>query len=169
MSDPLNSTARRIVLGIDPGAHGAVAVFVDGKLDAIFDTPALEEKSGRPAVNAPLLASLVAKTHATAAFCEFVGARPTDAKASAFAFGRSRGVLEGICGALTLPISFITPQTWKRLASIAPGTEAKDTARAVAIAKWPHMAEMFARKKDIDRAEACLIGWAALQREGRNV
>lgn len=169
MSDLLNSTALRIVLAIDPSAHGAFAVFVDGKLDAVFDTPALEEKSGRPAVNAPLLASLIAETHATAAFCEFVGARPTDAKASAFAFGRSRGVIEGVCGSLSIPLAFSAPQTWKRLAGIAPGTETKDTARAVAIAKWPHMAEMFARKKDIDRAEACLIGRAALQREARNV
>ena len=165
MSGLLSSTAQRIVLGIDPGAHGSVAVFVNGALVEIFDTPALEEKSGRPAVNAPLLAALLAKTHATAAFCEFVGARPTDAKASAFAFGRSRGVLEGICGALVMPISFITPQSWKRVAGIAPGAEAKDTARGIAISKWPAMAEMFARKKDIDRAEAALIGWAALKRE----
>ena len=48
-------------------------------------------------------------------------------------------------------------------------TEAKDTARAVAISKWPHMADQFARKKDIDRAEAALIGWAGLQREAHNV
>ena len=167
MSDLLSVSAIRIVLGIDPGAHGAVAVFRDGVLDAIFDTPALEEKSGRPAVNAPLLSALLAKTHASAAFVEFVGARPTDAKPSAFAFGRSRGVIEGICGALALPNSFITPPVWKRLAGIAPGTEAKDTARAVAISKWPHMAETFALKKNIDRAEAALIAWAGLQREGR--
>ena len=166
MSNLQSSAANRIVLGIDPGAHGSVAVFRDGALVAIFDMPALEEKAGRPAVNAPLLASLMVKIHACAAYCEFVGARPTDAKASAFAFGRSRGVIEGVCGSLSIPLAFISPQTWKRLAGIAPGTEAKDTARAVAIAKWPHMAELFARKRDIDRAEACLIGWAALQREG---
>ncbi len=154
-----------LILGIDPGAHGAVALFVDGQLVEIFDTPALEEKSGRPAVNAPLLAALLARTHATAAYCEFVGARPTDAKASAFAFGRARGVIEGVAGALSIPLTFITPQTWKRLAGIAPGAEAKDSARAAAIARWPHMAEHFARKRDIDRAEAALIGWAGLHRE----
>ena len=169
MSDLFSTTALRIVLGIDPGAHGAISVFVDSNLDSIFDMPALEEKSGRPAVNAPLLAALLAKTHASAAFCEFVGARPTDAKASAFAFGRSRGVIEGVCGSLAIPLTFVAPVTWKRLAGIAAGAEAKDTARAVAISKWPHVAEMFARKKDIDRAEACLIGWAGTQREGRNV
>ena len=157
-----------IVVGVDPGAGGAVAVFHDGVLAEIFDTPALEEKAGRPAVNAPLFSALLTKTHATHAFCEFVAARPTDAKTSAFSFGRSRGVVEGACGALAIPLTFITPQSWKRLAGIAPGTEAKDTARAIAIAKWPHMAEVFSRKKDIDRAEAALIGWAGLQRDRRN-
>ena len=115
------------------------------------------------------MAAILAKTHARIVYCEYVGARPTDARVAAFAFGRARGCIEGASGALGLPVVFLTPPTWKRLAGIAPGTEAKDTARAVAISKWPHMAEMFARKRDIDRAEACLIGWAGLQREARNV
>jgi hypothetical protein len=59
------------------------------------------------------------------------------------------------------------PATWKRLADIPPGVENKDLARARAIARWPAMAELFARKRDVDRAEAALIGWAGLQREGR--
>jgi crossover junction endodeoxyribonuclease RuvC len=164
----LFTSASRVAIGIDPGAHGAVVVFHDGRPVEIHDTPALEEKSGRPAVNAPLLAALIAKTHATVAFCEFVGARPTDAKTAAFAFGRARGVIEGVCGALTIPVTFIAPVAWKRIAGVAPGAEAKDTARAIAIAKWPHLAEFFARKKDIDRAEAALIGWSALQREARH-
>lgn len=58
-----------------------------------------------------------------AIFCEFVGARPTDAKTAAFAFGRARGVIEGCAGALGLPIVFLTPLTWRRLADIPPGAE----------------------------------------------
>ena len=155
-----------VVLGIDPGAHGAVVVFHDGHPVEIHDAPALEVKTGRPAVNAPLLAALIAKTHAAVAYCEHVGARPTDARAAASSFGRSRGVLEGICGALKIPIVFITPPVWKRMAGVAPGAENKDAARAVAIAKWPALADLFARKRDIDRAEAALIGRAGLLREG---
>ena len=163
MTDSLAS-ANKVVVGVDPGSGGAVAVFVNGNLTEIFDTPSLEEKTGRPAVNAPLLAALLAKTHADLVYCEMIGARPTDARASAFAFGRSRGVVEGICGALALPISFIAPVTWKRAAGIAAGAEAKDTARVVAISKWPALAEMFALKKHVDRAEAALIGWVGMQR-----
>jgi crossover junction endodeoxyribonuclease RuvC len=156
------------ILGIDPGAHGAIAVLDEaGDLLQVHDMPSTPEASGRTATNAPLLASILARSHARIAFCEFVGARPTDAKVAAFSFGRARGCIEGVCGALGLPIVFLTPPTWKRLADIPPGAENKDLARTRAIARWPAHADLFARKSDVDRAEACLIAWAGLQREAR--
>src|ERR1700722_5005681 len=105
------------IIGIDPGAHGAVAGLDEtGSLLWIEDMPVTREANGRTATNAPLLAGILARTHAHIAFCEFVGARPTDAKVAAFAFGRARGAIEGCAGALGLPIVFLTPPTWKRLA-----------------------------------------------------
>jgi hypothetical protein len=155
------------ILGIDPGAGGAIAVLNEaGDLISVFDMPATREANGRSATNAPLLAGIIARAQASMAFCEFVGARPTDAKASAFSFGRGRGVIEGICGALDLPIAFITPPVWKRIADVPPGAENKDVSRTRAIAKWPARADLFARKMDVDRAEAALIGWAGLLRDG---
>jgi crossover junction endodeoxyribonuclease RuvC len=154
------------ILGIDPGAHGAIAVLDDsGDLREMHDMPHTMEANGRTATNAPLLASILARTNARVAYCEFVGARPTDAKASAFAFGRARGVIEGCAGALGLPIQFLTPPTWKRIADIPPGVEHKDLARTRAIARWPTRADLFARKMDVDRAEAALIAIAGLRRE----
>jgi crossover junction endodeoxyribonuclease RuvC len=156
-----------MILGIDPGAHGAIAVLDDsGDLVEIHDMPSTVEANGRSATNAPLLAAILSRTKARIAFCEFVGARPTDAKSSAFAFCRARGVIEGCAGALGLPIVFVTPPVWKRLADIPPGVEHKDLARTRAIARWPTRANLFARKMDVDRAEACLIAIAGLKREG---
>jgi crossover junction endodeoxyribonuclease RuvC len=156
------------ILGIDPGAHGAVAVLDEnGQLLDVLDMPSSREANGRTATNAPLLAGILARSRARIAFCEFVGARPTDAKAAAFSFGRARGCIEGVCGSLGLPIVFLTPATWKRLADIPPGAENKDVARTRAIARWPAHAELFRRKADVDRAEAALIGAAGLQRESR--
>jgi crossover junction endodeoxyribonuclease RuvC len=158
-----------LVIGIDPGAHGAIAVLNEnGELLELVDIPSTPEANGRTATNAPLLAGILARTQARVAFCEFVGARPTDAKIAAFAFGRARGVIEGCAGALGLPIVFLTPPTWKRLADIPPGAENKDLARTRAIAKWPAHAEMFKRKMDVDRAESALIALAGLMREARN-
>jgi crossover junction endodeoxyribonuclease RuvC len=159
-----------VVVGIDPGAHGAVAVLnAAGQLLDVFDMPSTPEANGRTATNAPLLAGILASVHARVAFCEWVSARPTDAKASAFSFGRARGIIEGCAGGLGLPIVFLTPPTWKRAADIPPGVEHKDLARTRAIARWPAHAELFSRKKDVDRAESALIALAGLQREARHV
>jgi crossover junction endodeoxyribonuclease RuvC len=158
--------ATSTILGIDPGAHGAIAVLNDsGELLEVVDMPATPEANGRTATNALLLAGILARTHARIAFCEFVGARPTDAKVAAFAFGRARGVIEGCAGALGLPIVFLAPPTWKRLAYIPAGAENKDLARTRAIARGPARADLFARKCDVDRAEAALIAFAGLKRE----
>ena len=46
-------------------------------------------------------------------------------------------MIEGCAGALGVPIVFIAPAIWKRLANVPPGVENKDLARTRAIAKWP--------------------------------
>ncbi|MGJ0507609.1 MAG: hypothetical protein ACR652_10850 [Methylocystis sp.] len=157
------------ILGIDVGGRGAIAVLSPaGELRELFDMPVLADgPAGRKAVNAPLLASLVWKSHAGHAFVEFVGARPGEGAVGAFAFGRARGVIEGALGAAGIPATFLTPPTWKRAVGIAPGkVGAKDAARSEAIRRWPDKADLFARVKDDGRAEAALIAVAGLLRIG---
>jgi hypothetical protein len=109
--------SARTILGIDPGAHGAIAMLDEtGQLLELEDMPTTVEAGGRSSTNAPLLAGILARSHAEVVYCEFVSARPTDAKVAAFSFGRARGVIEGACGALALPIIFLTAPTWKRFA-----------------------------------------------------
>jgi crossover junction endodeoxyribonuclease RuvC len=160
----LHSSAN--VIGIDPGVVGALALIsTAGALIDVADMPTLRDGSGgRASVNAPLLAELLAKWHAREIVCEFVPARPKEGAVGAFSFGRSRGVIEGACGALGLPIRFITPPNWKRLVGLPAGRQrAKDAARSEAIRRWPDKAGLFARVRD----EAALIAVAALLREGR--
>lgn len=156
------------VVSIDIGVQGAIAVLTpEGQLVDVFDMPCLcDGPAGRRAINAPLLAELVAKAHATEAFVEFVGARPGEGAVGAFSFGRARGVIEGVCAALGLPVRFLTPPSWKRAVGIGPLKEgAKDAARAEAIRRWPAHAGLFALKKSDGRAEACLIGIAGLMKK----
>ena len=98
------------LIGIDPGIAGALALISrDGDLIDVADMPVLRDGSGgRASVNAPLLAELLARWHAREVVCEFVSARPKEGAVGTFSFGRSRGVIEGACGALGLPIRFIT-------------------------------------------------------------
>jgi hypothetical protein len=65
------------VIGSDPGAHGAIAVLDEaGQLLDVLDMPTTPEANGRTATNVPLLAGILARTHARVAFCEFVGPPP---------------------------------------------------------------------------------------------
>jgi crossover junction endodeoxyribonuclease RuvC len=155
------------VLGVDLGNAGALAVLTPaGDLLAIFDMPCLADgPAGRRTVNAPLLAEIVARSCATKAFIEYVGARPGEGPVGAFAFGRSRGAAEGVCAALNVTVTFITPPQWKRLVGIPPSRAgAKDAARSEAIRRWPQHAGLFSRVRDDGRAEAALIAVAGLMR-----
>jgi crossover junction endodeoxyribonuclease RuvC len=158
-----------IYIGVDIGNVGAIAeIDASGALIAVHDLPTLRDgPNSRPAVNAPLLADIAFKSHASHAYVEFVGARPGEGAAGAFAFGRSRGVIEGVLGAAGVPLTLLTPASWKRTIGIPPGREgAKDLARSEAIRRWPGQAQLFARSKDDGRAEAALIAVAGLMRAG---
>jgi crossover junction endodeoxyribonuclease RuvC len=157
------------VIGGDIGAGGAfVLPTLEGDLDQVADIPILHDRpKGRANVNAPLLADILAKWHARSAFIEYAGARPGEGAVGAFAFGRSRGVVEGVLGALCVPVKFLTAPSWKRAIGLPAGKEgAKEAARAEDIQRWPDRASLFARVKDDGRADAALIGMAGLMREG---
>ena len=160
-----------LIVGIDIGKSGALG-FITPAFDLVdvMDMPCLNDgPAGRPAVNAALLAELLRKWSPASAFVEYVGARPGEAAPGAFAFGRCRGVVEGVLGAQGIPARFVTPQVWKREVGIGPGRDMKDAARSEAIRRWPGHAALFARVKDDGRAESCLIACAGLQRFGKEV
>lgn len=158
-----------MILGIDIGAQGALALLDEtGALLDVADMPILRDgPKNRANVNAPLLAEIVYRWHATQAFVEYVGARPGEGPTGAFSFGRSKGVIEGVCAAAGLPVSFITSPVWKRAVGIPPGKDgAKDAARSEAIRRWPDKAGLFARVKDDGRAESALIAVAGMLKKG---
>jgi crossover junction endodeoxyribonuclease RuvC len=154
------------LLGIDIGAMGALAALTDtGKLIDVWDMPCLRDgPAKRRTVNAPLLAEIVYKSHATRAFVERVGPRPMEGAVGAFAFGDAKGVVRGCLAAAAIPTTFITPVQWKRVVGVPPGKDMKDMARSNAINRWPAKAELFKRKMDDGRAEAALIALAGLLR-----
>jgi crossover junction endodeoxyribonuclease RuvC len=156
-----------IRIGIDIGVSGAIAVFNETLVD-VFDVPIIKDgPKNRSTINAPLLADLIANSHAIKAYIEWVGPRPGEGAVGAFAFGRARGVVEGVCAALSVPVRFLTPPQWKRKCNLPPGREnAKDLSRSAAIARWPDKAALFARVKDSGRSDAALIGLAGIMLDG---
>jgi hypothetical protein len=121
---------------------------------------------GRQTVNPALLAAIIRRWSPSTAFCEYVGARPTDATVAAFAFGRCRGAIEGTLAALGVPVTMLTVPIWRRAVGLPPGAT-KEQSRGEAIRRFPGHAAMFARVLDDGRAGSVLIVVAGLvRREG---
>jgi crossover junction endodeoxyribonuclease RuvC len=156
------------VIGIDPGMEGALAV-LDGRrangtseIIALYDLPTIGEGKQRR-VDAVSLANLI-RAHTPVAFAvvEQVASRPGQGVSSTFKFGMSYGVIVGIIGTLEIPIRHASPSKWKKALGLNGEAEAS---RARAIETWPAHADLFARKKDHNRAEAALIGLSAMKGE----
>lgn len=151
------------VLGIDLGNNGAVAVLSErGDLLSVADIPVLNDgPKRRLTVNAVLLADVLAAVPARHAFIEFVGPWPDDSPQCAFAFGRCRGIVEGVLGARKVPVTWLQTMKWRRLVGL-PSKASKDEARGEAIRRWPASSALFALVQDHDRAESALVGMAGL-------
>jgi crossover junction endodeoxyribonuclease RuvC len=153
------------IIGIDPGAAGAIALFVDGALSRIVDTPTTHTAKGRPRVDAASLAAAIkAMLPLDHAIIEQVAARPHQGVASMFAFGMALGVVLGVTGALAVPMTSVTPAEWKTSLRVPRD---KHGARARASQLLPQSASLWPRAKDDGRAEAALIGlWYVLKNQG---
>lgn len=147
---------RRVILGVDPGASGAIAFYCpDRPADIeVHDTPLADGQ-----VDAAALARIVRASGATEAMIERVGAMPKQGVSSTFKFGMAYGAVLAACGVLMLPLRQETPGRWKKHFRLDAD---KEKARALAIRTWP-ASSCFSRKKDHGRAEAALIALFAAE------
>lgn len=141
------------MLGVDPGMTGAIALLVDGRLEAVVDMPTLDgEVSGR------LLAAHVESAEPDLIVIERVQAMPKNGSIGSFKLGMNYGVVLGVVESLSHPLVKIRPVEWKRINGLL--RQPKDASRRLAIELWPHLAHKFERVKDDGRAEAALIARA---------
>lgn len=149
----------RLILGIDPGAKGALAwVTGDGHLIEIADMPFVEVR-GKDRVSAQGIAHLLRKRDVSLVVIEGVGSMPKQGVASSFAFGYAAGILEGVASGAGLPVQITQAAIWKRKAGVPAD---KGAARQMATRMWPGAADQFKRVKDDGRAEAALLArWVA--------
>jgi len=143
------------IIGIDPGVTGALAVINKGEVEALHDMPTMAGTKNKKQVNGYELCRLIEINKPDLVMIEKVHAMPGQGVSSMFNFGKSAGIIEGVCAGLGVPIEFVTPQSWKKKFSLI-GKD-KDSARTLAIQKHPFIAEHLSRKKDIGRADAIFI------------
>lgn len=155
------------IIGIDPGASGAVAILQrDGGLVQVLDMPCVEVVVGGKAKRriSPEMLAAELKLYADAvAYVEQVSAMPGQGVTSMFSFGESLGLARGVLAGLGVPVQLVPPTKWKRALNLNAG---KDGARALAAATWPAQAGEFRRVKDDGKAEAALIGLWGVRSSG---
>lgn len=146
-----------MIIGIDPGLHGAVAVIDGSRVLLLEDLPVVQFSQGRTKyrIEPVRLANILSEyDDAQMAVVEAVSSRPGEGVSSAFSFGYTSGVICGVLGALKIPIQRPMPSVWKKAMKL--GTD-KDLSRARAIELFPAVADLLKLKKHHDRAEALLM------------
>jgi len=139
-----------IIIGIDPGLSGGIAVLDNNKVLELFDMPVMADgKKNKKQLNSALLAKLIkestSNTSESAVIVEQVNAMPGQGVTSMFNFGQTFGAIKGICATLELPIFFVRPSKWKKHFSFIKSS--KDASRTQAIEMYPHLAEKLSKKK----------------------
>lgn len=156
----MDSFKIKTILGIDVGMNGALA-FYDGTELIIYDMPTFERnKTNR--VNALEVSRIIELQKPDHAFIEQVNAFGMGAT-SAYNFGWSCGIIEGVIASLKVPFTYVTPQKWKKVMDCPKD---KNSARMRASQLLPEHAHNWDLKKHDGRAEAALIALYGYQNGG---
>jgi len=157
-----------MIIGIDPGIHGAIAeMYANGNI-IVWDMPIFSIKKGKKTHNFVdvvaladnLRINLKAIKHVyleeiNTVFPTQTGRKPSNI--SLLYLGRNFGNVEGVLGALRLPYSLLSPRKWKTYLSL--GRDKNESLRR-ATQLYPEAANQWPLKKHDGRAEAVLIAHA---------
>ena len=149
-----------IVVGIDPGLSGAIAILENNRVLNIFDMPVMAEgKKNKRQLNSAQLVSIIKDgtkpESEIAVVVEQVNAMPGQGVTSMFNFGQTFGAIKGVCAALELPIFFVRPSKWKKHFELI--NSSKDSSRTKVIEMYPSLSSQLAKKKDVNKSDAILI------------
>lgn len=147
-------------IGIDPGLSGAMVAMTFDAVTVVGwkQMPVSAKTHGQgKQVDAYAVADWLAQWDGDIeTMCiERVSARPGQGVSGMFSFGRSVGVIEGVCATMGWPITWVLPTAWKRAAGILKAE--KDAARTVCLDLYPEMRSALQKKASIGIADATLI------------
>ncbi len=149
-----------IIVGIDPGLSGAIAILENNKVLKLFDMPVMAEgKKNKKQLNSAQLVNIIkdniGSAEHIAVVVEQVNAMPGQGVTSMFNFGQTFGAIKGVCAALKLPIFFVRPSKWKKYFELI--NSSKDSSRTKVIEMYPSLSNQLSKKKDVNKSDAILI------------
>lgn len=119
-----------VLVGIDPGKSGGIAVNRDGVIVAVMKMPQTPHDLNEE------LSMVVHVYQNPVFFVEKVHSMPGQGVASSFSFGRQLGLIEGVIASTAAPMHFVTPQVWQKAMSCQTGGD-KNITKAAAQRLWP--------------------------------
>jgi crossover junction endodeoxyribonuclease RuvC len=148
-----------MILGLDPGTHGAIAALEGGEVALLEDLPVhmltTKRRGDRAELDVHTLHALIATLGPIEhAFVEKVAARPGNGSVSMFRFGQACGAIGAILAVMGIPTTCVLPRAWQAYHGIGP---APDAARQRAVQLYPAIASRLLRNVDAHRADALLI------------
>lgn len=138
---------QRIILGIDPGLNGGIAVMQEnGELLHYSRMPIKQERVLSPKrkkrsrmIDVTGIAAILAQYEPTNIFIERAGARPGQGVVSMFTFGMGYGMILGLCMAMEGAIctDVVTPQRWQK--QLMVGLDHIEDTKVRALAKFQQL------------------------------
>lgn len=148
-----------IVIGIDVGLSGAIAVLIDGSKPMVYPIPTYKDGKGKNRYDYNALFKLfqIINASATIIGCalERATAMPKQGSVSGFAFGEAYGFYKGVLTALSIPYEIVQPKKWQQEFSISNDT--KKGSFAVASRLYPKMELQTPRGRILDGACDALL------------
>jgi hypothetical protein len=143
-----------IILAIDPGITGAVAIYDTTTPHRIVvdDMPILDGD-----VDVHDLLSTVRIFPVDLAIVEQVSPMPKEGVRSVWRFSAAYTAACVVVKLANIPLMLVTPAKWKKACGLGGGKEGKEQARERAIDRFPFYHERFKLKKHHGRAEASLL------------
>lgn len=154
----------KLYAGVDPGMSGAIAIIdEDGNYVNHLHMPTVKINTANE-VNVPAVADFLSGYHISHCFLEKVQGMNKEGQrqsaSTAFKFGDSYGCVKGvICGQM-IPLTYMTPQQWKKHAKLI-GKD-KDASRGRCVQLYPHIKDLALKQKGQALGDALLIARAGL-------
>jgi hypothetical protein len=147
-----------MVIGIDVGLNGAIAVLADGS-PATYSIPIYKDGKGKNRYDYKLLFHVLKyiKDSGVVIGCalERCTAMPKQGSVSGFSFGEAYGFYKGVLTALSIPYEIVQPKKWQQEFSISNDT--KKGSFAVASRLYPNLELQTPRGRVLDGACDALL------------
>jgi Holliday junction resolvasome RuvABC endonuclease subunit len=160
-----------IVLGIDPGLSGGLAMVSYGMPGAklallgVAEIPTTGEKAKRRVDVGAIIKFIQDRGPPHHAVIERAQAMPEQGSSSGFHYGRAVGALEATVEGMLIPHMIVEVSAWKKANGLIG--RGKEDSRQRAIKLFPGT-RSFDLKGDHNKAEAALLAWYGLMLLGAN-